>query len=161
MVCIIACPIEATFTPAFFEYLVHRYTLCQLLVTSGHCRESKLHGDVSITLMSSLQQPVQVSHLLLYGVLFSPVIPLTVVVLLHHSCCCSESDYIWLTINLGLNYPLSKVFLKFCLHVHIAVSFKISICQFWFMRLLVVICSSSLSSRQLATSKTFSALLSS
>ena len=52
-------------------------------------------------------------------------------------------------INFGLNYPLTKVFLKTFLHIGVTVCVIISICQ-WLMRsmrLLIVISSSSLSSR--------------
>ena len=68
-------------------------------------------------------------YLLLCSVFFL-LLQLTVIVLEHHSCCCSESDYIRLTINFSLNYPLTKVFLKPCLHIGVAVCIIISICQF-------------------------------
>jgi len=66
-------------------------------------------------------------YILLCGVFF--LLPLTVIVLEHH--CYIFSVYVWLTINLGLNHPLTKVFFKLCLQVGVAICIIISTCQFF------------------------------
>ena len=119
-----------------------------------------------MALMSSLIRLAAACTSLIFSsvVFFFLLLLVAVVIMEHHFCCCSKGDHIWIAIDLSLYDPLTKVFLKFCLLVGIAMCFIFSVYQFLVHKIYRIINGDLLCIiffRYLATSKNTSALLSS